>query len=60
MVAVLIYILLHSSSHAFFSAFEPEGVGRPLLNSLYYYIGAAGMFYMVHPKRSEHGIRVLF
>lgn len=38
---------------------ETEGFGRTLLNSLYYYIGAAGMFYMVNPKRSEHGIRVL-
>ena len=38
---------------------ETESFGRPLLNSLYYYIGAAGMFYMVHSKRSEHWIRVL-
>ena len=59
MVAGLIFILLQSSSHDFFSALEPEGVGRTLLNSLYYYIGAAGMFYMVHPGRCEHGIRVL-
>ncbi|MBR5184689.1 MAG: hypothetical protein IKW19_00180, partial [Akkermansia sp.] len=59
MVAGLIFILLQSSSHDFFSVFEPEGVGRPLLNSLYYYIGAAGMFYMVNPGRSEQWARIL-
>ena len=38
---------------------ETESFGRTLLNSLYYYIGAAGMFYMVHPKRSEQWARIL-
>lgn len=38
---------------------ETEGFGRTLLNSLYYYIGAAGMFYMVNPGRSEQWARIL-
>ena len=38
---------------------ETESFGRTLLNSLYYYIGAAGMFYMVNPGRSEQWARIL-
>ena len=38
---------------------ETESFGRTLLNSLYYYIGAAGMFYMVNPARSEQWARIL-